>query len=110
MRFADLAPARLLRWVVAVGRPGVDHIAGTVSVLERLRIIAMRGVFHRIQVIQGAFTTAVSTGSRHTFADCGLFPIFKIKRERLNVVSIRALPRERPEVPTVPPRSPPFLN
>ena len=49
---ADLAPARLNRWVVVIGGPAVEHIARADLLFEGLRIIAMRGVFHRVEVVQ----------------------------------------------------------
>ena len=51
---ADLAPARLHRRVVGVGRPAVDHVARADRVLQVLRIVAVRRVLHRIQVVEVA--------------------------------------------------------
>ena len=51
---ADLAPARLHRRIVAVGRPGMDHVAGTDFGQQRLRVVAVGRVFHRVEVIEVA--------------------------------------------------------
>ena len=51
---ADLAPARHLGRVVLVGRPAVDHVARADVVQQFLRIVGMRRVFHRIEVIEVA--------------------------------------------------------
>ena len=51
---ADLAPARLLGRIVAVRRPGVDHVARTDHVLQCLWIVAMRRVLHRVQMVEVA--------------------------------------------------------
>ena len=51
---ADLAPARHLGRVVRVGRPGVDHVARADLVQQILRIVGMRRVFHRVEVIEVA--------------------------------------------------------
>src|SRR5262249_53541886 len=48
----DFTPARLHRWVVAVGRPGVNHVARADRGLECLGVVAMRGILHRIQMIE----------------------------------------------------------
>src|SRR5262245_42494722 len=48
---ADFSPARLHRLVIGVARPGMEHVAWTDPVLERLRVVAMRRVFHRVEVI-----------------------------------------------------------
>src|SRR5271157_2273352 len=44
---ADLAPARLLRRVVHVGRPGVQHVPGADLVLQFRRIVGMGRILHR---------------------------------------------------------------
>src|SRR5215469_14512443 len=44
---ANLAPARLLGWVIHVSRPGVDHVARPDSVFERWRIVGVARVLHR---------------------------------------------------------------
>ena len=61
---ADLAPARHLGRVVGVGRPAVDHVARADFVQQVLRIVGMRRVFHRIEVIEVAeeFVEAVDGG------------------------------------------------
>ena len=51
---ADLAPARHLGGVVGVGRPGMNHVARADDVQQILRIVGMRRVFHRVEVIQVA--------------------------------------------------------
>ncbi len=56
---ADPAPARLLRRVVHVGRPAVQHAARSVGRLEfrellRVRIVAVLGLFLRVEVIEVA--------------------------------------------------------
>ena len=51
---ADLAPARHLGRVVRVRRPAMDHVARADDVQQVLRIVGMRRVFHRVQVIQVA--------------------------------------------------------
>ena len=61
---ADLAPARHLGRVVRIGRPGMNHVARTDDVQQILRVVRMRRVFHRVQVIQVAeeFIEAVDGG------------------------------------------------
>ena len=61
---ADLAPARHLGRVVHVGRPAMNHVARADDVQQILRIVGMRRVFHRVQVIQVAeeFVEAVDGG------------------------------------------------
>ena len=51
---ADLAPARLLGRIVDVGRPAVDHVARADDVQQVLRIVGMRRVFHRVEVVKVA--------------------------------------------------------
>ena len=51
---ADLAPARLHRRVVHVGRPGVEHVARADRVLRRRRVVGVAGVFHRVEVVEVA--------------------------------------------------------
>ena len=51
---ADLAPARHLRRVVLIGCPGMNHVARADDVQQLLRVVGMRRVFHRVQVIQVA--------------------------------------------------------
>ena len=52
--FADLAPPRLFGRIVDVGRPRVDHIARADDVLECRRVVAMRRVLHRVQMVEVA--------------------------------------------------------
>ena len=49
---ADLAPARIDRRIVGVGRESVQQIARADLVLEVLRIVRVEGVFHRVEVIE----------------------------------------------------------
>ena len=49
---ADLAPARHLRRIVFVGGPAMNHVARADDIQQVLRIVGMRRVFHRIEVIQ----------------------------------------------------------
>src|SRR5689334_5477114 len=49
---ADFAPARLVRRIVGIRRPGVNHVAGPDLVLHGRRVIAMRWIFHRVEVIE----------------------------------------------------------
>ena len=49
---ADLAPARHLGRIILVGGPAVNHVARADDVQQVLRIVGMRRVFHRIEVIQ----------------------------------------------------------
>ena len=48
---ADLAPARHVRGIVPVGGPAMNHVARADDVQQVLRIVGMRRVFHRIEVI-----------------------------------------------------------
>src|SRR5215469_16019294 len=50
--FADLSPSWLYCWVVRIGSPRMDHVPRSHSVPKRLRIVAMAGVLHRIEVVQ----------------------------------------------------------
>src|SRR5881398_3059616 len=50
--FADFVPARHHGGVVRVGRPGMNHVARADLVQQILRIVRMRRVFHRVQVIE----------------------------------------------------------
>ena len=61
---ADLAPARHLGGVIRVGGPAMDHVARADDVQQILRIVGMRRVFHRVQVIEVAeeFVEAVDGG------------------------------------------------
>ncbi len=49
---ADLAPARHLGRVIDVGRPRVNHVSRANDIQEFLRVVGMRRVFHRIEVIE----------------------------------------------------------
>src|SRR5258705_5826018 len=49
---ANLAPARLLGWVVHVSRPAVDHVARPDLVFERRWVVGMARVFHRVEVVE----------------------------------------------------------
>src|SRR5205823_5097227 len=62
--FADLAPARVSGCVIRRRGPGVNHVAWADLVQELLRIVGMRRVLHRVQVIQVAeeFVEAVDGG------------------------------------------------
>ena len=51
---ADLAPARMLGRVVLVGRPAVEHVARADLVLQLLRVVRMRRVLHRVEVVEVA--------------------------------------------------------
>ena len=51
---ADLAPARLHGRVVRVGRPAMDHVARPDRVLQLLRVVAVRRVLHRVEVVEVA--------------------------------------------------------
>ena len=51
---ADLAPARLHGGIILVRRPAMDHVARADLVLEGRRIVAVRGILHRVQVIEVA--------------------------------------------------------
>src|SRR5208283_1884078 len=48
----DLAPARLIGGIVCVGCRTCHHVARAQLVLERLRIVGMVRVFHRIEVVE----------------------------------------------------------
>ncbi len=50
--FADLAPARHHRGIVHVGRPAMHHVARADHVQKILRVVGVRRIFHRVQVIQ----------------------------------------------------------
>src|SRR5882724_4242990 len=50
--FTDLAPARHHSGVVRGCSPGVDHVAWPNHVQQILRIVRMRRVFHRVEVIK----------------------------------------------------------
>src|SRR5882724_9490597 len=50
--FADLAPAWIHSGVVDGGRVGMEHVARTDGVQQLLRVVRMRGVFHRVEVIE----------------------------------------------------------
>src|SRR4029079_16460895 len=52
--FADLAPARIHGGIIHVGRPRVDHVARTDDAQQLLRVTGVRGIFHRIEVIEVA--------------------------------------------------------
>ena len=51
---ADLAPARHHGRVVLVRRPAVDHVARADLVQQLLRVVGVRRVFHRVEVIEVA--------------------------------------------------------
>ena len=51
---ADLAPARHHGRVIRVGRPAVNHVARADFVQQLLRVGGVRGVFHRVEVIEVA--------------------------------------------------------
>ena len=51
---ADLAPARHHRRVILVRRPAVDHVARPDLVQQLLRVGRVRGVLHRVEVIEVA--------------------------------------------------------
>jgi hypothetical protein len=51
---ADLAPARHHCGVIRIGRPTVNHVARAEGVQQLLRVTGMRGVFHRIEVVEVA--------------------------------------------------------
>ena len=48
----DFAPARHYRLVIRFGGPAVDHIARADLILQRLRVVPVRRVFHRVQVVE----------------------------------------------------------
>ena len=50
--FADLAPARHLRRVVRGRGPAMNHVARADLIQQVLRVVGMRRVFHRIEVIE----------------------------------------------------------
>ena len=52
--FADLAPARHHGRVILIRRPGVDHVARADFVQQLLRVAGVRGVLHRVEVIEVA--------------------------------------------------------
>ena len=52
--FANLAPAWHLGRVVRIGGPAMDHVARPDDVQQLLRIIGVRRIFHRIEVIKVA--------------------------------------------------------
>ena len=52
--FADLAPARHHRLVIRIGGPAMDHVARADGVLQGLRVVPMRRVLHRVEVVQVA--------------------------------------------------------
>src|SRR5215472_1708154 len=49
---ADFTPARHVRRVVRIRGPAVDHVAWTDLVQQVLRIVRMRRVFHRVEMIE----------------------------------------------------------
>lgn len=49
---ADLAPARLDGGIVRVGREGMDHVARADDVQQLLRIVRMRRILHRVEMVQ----------------------------------------------------------
>ena len=51
---ADLAPARLDGRVVLVGGPAVDHVARPDLVHQVLRVVAVRRILHRVEVVEVA--------------------------------------------------------
>ena len=52
--FADLAPARHHGRVILVRRPAMNHVARADFVQQLLRVGGVRGVFHRVEVIEVA--------------------------------------------------------
>ncbi len=50
--FADLSPARHLGGVILISGPAMDHVARADDVQQLLWIAWVRGVFHRIEVIE----------------------------------------------------------
>src|SRR5664280_1768150 len=52
--FADLAPARHHGRVIRSSRPRMHHVARANDIQEILRIVRMRRVFHRVEVIEVA--------------------------------------------------------
>jgi hypothetical protein len=48
---ADLAPARHLGWIILIGSPAVNHVAGAYDVQEVLRVVRVCRVFHCIEMI-----------------------------------------------------------
>ncbi len=63
---ADFAPARLDRRIVDVCGPAMQHVARPDGGLESRRVVAMRRVFHRIEVVQVAeeFVETVDRGQK----------------------------------------------
>src|SRR5271169_156526 len=45
----DLAPTCLFSGIVNIGCPSVDQVSGSYRVLQRLRVIGVAWVFHRVK-------------------------------------------------------------
>src|SRR5206468_4735725 len=65
--FAYLAPARHHCGVIRSGRPGMDHVAGADFIQQLLRVVGMRRVFHRVQVIEVAEEFVEAVDGRQEF-------------------------------------------
>ena len=66
---ADLAPARLFGGIVAIRGPGMDHVARADHVLQRLRIVPMRRVLHRVQMVEVAEELIEPVHGRQEFVE-----------------------------------------
>ena len=64
---ADLAPARHFGRVILVGRPTVNHVARPDLVEQFLRVIWMRRIFHRIEMVEVAEELVEAVHRRQKF-------------------------------------------
>ncbi len=66
---ADLAPARLHGRIIDVGGPRVEHVARADGGQQVLRVVGMRRVFHRVEVIEVAEELVEAVHGRQEFVE-----------------------------------------